>query len=153
MIFVELGRQLPGQLSYFVSGAACYYYVDWVRKCGPWLGAAGLVVLILPLTGPLRTIVEPAALAALVASLAVGVRYMGNFGRHGDLSYGVYIIHFPVIQTLASFGVFDANPYGALVLAVAIVLAAAFASWHWVERPFLKKSSHYVVVERATSPT
>jgi peptidoglycan/LPS O-acetylase OafA/YrhL len=152
-IFVELGRQLPGQLSYFVSGAACYHYVDWVRKRGPWLGVAGFVLLLLPLTGPLRTVVEPAALAALVASLAVGVRYIGNFGRYGDLSYGVYIIHFPVIQTLASIGVFDRNPYMGLGLAAAIVLAAAFASWNWIEKPFLKKSSHYVVVERAAAQT
>jgi peptidoglycan/LPS O-acetylase OafA/YrhL len=28
-----------------------------------------------------------------------------------------------------------------------IVLAAAYASWHLVEKPFLRKSSHYVVAE------
>ncbi len=148
-LYLELGRQLPGQLSYFVAGAVCYWYVDWVRARGWWLGAAGLILLLVPMSGAVRAAIEPAALAVLVASAAVGIRYLGNFGRHGDLSYGAYIIHFPVIQTLASFGVFDANPYLALALVIVIVLAAAFASWHWVEKPFLKKSSHYVLVERA----
>jgi len=83
----------------------------------------------------------------LVSYLAVGMRFLGNFGRYGDFSYGIYIIHFPVLQTLIGFGLFEANAYLALGVATLLVVGLAFASWHLVEKPFLRKSSHYVVAE------
>jgi peptidoglycan/LPS O-acetylase OafA/YrhL len=149
-LFLQLARQVPGQLSYFVAGAACYYYLRAVRRWWLPLAMLGTVLLVAPLPQAMNTIVEPAALGLFVVYLAVGAHYVGNFGRYGDLSYGVYIIHFPVIQTLVALGVFQGNPYLAVALAATIVLVGAFASWHIVEKPFLRKSSHYVV---ATEPT
>jgi len=34
-LYVQLGRQLPGQLSYFLAGAACYYFLDSFRRHWP----------------------------------------------------------------------------------------------------------------------
>jgi peptidoglycan/LPS O-acetylase OafA/YrhL len=149
-LFLQLARQVPGQLSYFVAGAACYYYHAIVRRWWLPLAALGVVLLVAPLPRVADAIIEPAALGIFVAYLAVGARYVGNFGRYGDLSYGVYIIHFPVLQTLIALGVFQGNAYLAVALAAMIVLAGAFASWHLVEKPFLRKSSHYVVATTAT---
>jgi len=145
--YTLLQRQLPGQLAYFMAGALGYYYSDHVAA-RPWLAVAGLagyvVIAIVPGAGPL---IEPAALGALVVYAAVGFRYLGNFGRHGDFSYGIYIIHFPVIQTLVAYGVFERNPFAALAAAIAIVLLLSAASWHLVEKRWLRKSSHYVLAE------
>jgi peptidoglycan/LPS O-acetylase OafA/YrhL len=149
-LFLQLARQLPGQLSYFIAGAVCYYYLAFLKRWWMALAAIALALLVVPLPRLVETVVEPAALGILVVYLAVGARYVGNFGRYGDLSYGVYIIHFPVLQTLIALGVFQGNPYLAVALAAALVLAAAFVSWHLVEKPFLKKSSHYVVATAAT---
>ena len=90
----------------------------------------------------------PAAFGAIVVYVAVGMRHLGNFGKYGDLSYGIYIFHFPVIQWLVSIGLYRESPFGALAATIAIVLALAFASWHLVEKPFLRKTSHYVVAEK-----
>jgi peptidoglycan/LPS O-acetylase OafA/YrhL len=146
-LFVQLQRQLPGQLAYFMAGALGYYYADRLRE-RPWVVAAAAAAYALTAVVPaLSPWLEPAALGALVVYAAVGLRYLGNFGRHGDFSYGIYIIHFPVIQTLVAYGAFERSPYGALAAAVAIVLALSAASWHLVEKPFLRKSSHYVLAE------
>jgi peptidoglycan/LPS O-acetylase OafA/YrhL len=51
------------------------------------------------------------------------------------------------VQTLVSYGWFEASPYGALLLATLLVITGAFISWHLVEKPFLRKSSHYVIAE------
>lgn len=152
-LYVQLGRQLPGQLAYFVAGAWGYYFFERVRRRWAILAPAALLALLLPLPRPIALALDPAALGILVVYLAMGFQWLGNFGRHGDLSYGIYIIHFPILQTLVSLGAFKAAPYGALVLAAALVLGGAYASWHLIEKPFLRRTSHYVVAERATEST
>ena len=148
-LLARLSYQLPGSLGYFASGALCYYYLAALQKRRAWvatLGALGLVVAgIFPDT---QIIVEPAAIALVVTFLALGVPPLGNFARHGDMSYGVYILHVPVLQTLIAIGIFTHNPYGGLALAIALILALAFACWHLVEKPFLQRSSHYVLASR-----
>jgi peptidoglycan/LPS O-acetylase OafA/YrhL len=76
------------------------------------------------------------------------MRHLVNFGNHGDLSYGIHILHFPVIQWRVSIGLDREGPFGALAPAVIAVLALASASRHRVEKPFLRKRSHEVVMER-----
>jgi peptidoglycan/LPS O-acetylase OafA/YrhL len=146
-LYVQLGRQLPGQLCYFLAGAACYYFRDTFARYGRQCFPVALAILLLPLPNAIQTVLEPAALGVFITYLAIGARYLGNFGYYGDLSYGIYIIHFPVLQTLIALGVFEGNPYLAVALATVIVLGTAYASWHLVEKPFLRKSSHYVVAE------
>lgn len=139
-----LARQLPGQLAFFLGGAVFHYYEAPLRKWFLPGAVASLLFLVLkpPLVMPL---LEPICLAFVVLYFAIGLTSLGNFGRFGDFSYGIYIIHFPVVQTLVWLGLFDSNALGALGIAVALILFAAFLSWHLVERPFLRTSSHYVL--------
>lgn len=146
-LYLLLGRQLPGQLSFFIAGAAGYYFLDAAKRHLWVLAPVALLVLLTPLPRPVALALEPAALGLAVVYLALGVRYLGNFGRYGDLSYGIYILHFPIVQILVSRGWFDASPYGALLLAALLVVSGAFVSWHLIEKPFLRKSSHYVVAQ------
>ena len=151
-LFARLAYQLPGQLGYFAAGALCYYHLPALRRHWTPAVALGVVGLLVGNAWPvLKFGIEPAALALVVVFLAFGVRHLGNFARYGDLSYGVYIIHVPVLQTLVAAGLFERSPFGALTLAIALVLALAFASWHLVEKPFLQRSSHYVVANRGAS--
>ena len=144
---LQLQNQLPGQLAYFVSGAAGYYYGPmlarrWAALAAGSVAAFGLMWAV-P-SEPVSAILEPAAIAGLVLWAALGIRHLGNFGRFGDFSYGVYIIHCPVIQTLVHLGLFRQNPWAAFGVAVVLVLGLAVLCWHFVEKPFLKKTSHYV---------
>ena len=149
-LYAKLAYQLPGQLGYFAAGALCYCHLPALQKHWPAaavLGGAGLIVARHALALPL--VIEPAALALLVVYLALGLRYLGNFARFGDFSYGIYIIHVPVLQTLVAYGVFAENALRGLALAIALVLALALACWHLVEKPFLRRASHYVIASRA----
>lgn len=143
-----LAHQLPGQLSFFMSGALLYYKEPSIRR---WLPvAAPASVALLALHHPLiDATLRPFLLGITVIYFAIGFPYLGNFGRFGDFSYGIYIIHFPVLQWLVSQGWFGVAPLGTLLVACAVILALAIVSWHLVERPFLLRSSHYV---RAASP-
>jgi peptidoglycan/LPS O-acetylase OafA/YrhL len=148
-IYLVLQRQLPGQLGFFLAGAACYYYADAIATRWRWIVPAAAIALVAgQYWWPLAVLALPAAIGALVVYVALGIRHLGNFGKYGDLSYGIYILHFPVIQWLVSIGLYRESPFGALAVTIVVVLALAFASWHLVEKPFLRKTSHYVVAEQ-----
>lgn len=141
-LYVELARQLPGQLTYFMAGAALYYYLPWFeRHVAPIVGFAALIFLI-RLYFPV-TAFEPIALAALVTCFSL-YGYLGNFSKYGDFSYGVYIIHFPVIQLFLHFGISKDQPLLFLLLVVLTTLLGAALMWHFVEKRFLLRNNHYV---------
>jgi peptidoglycan/LPS O-acetylase OafA/YrhL len=149
-LLTQLQRQLPGQLCYFVAGGVGYYFADalatrW-RLIAP-IALAGYVGVALLGSLLVEILLKPALLAALVVYVAVGARYPGNFGRFGDFSYGIYIVHFPLLQVMVGAGLFRADPWLGLAVATVAVLALAALSWHLVEKPFLRKSSHYVLAE------
>jgi peptidoglycan/LPS O-acetylase OafA/YrhL len=141
--YVELQRQLPGQLAFFIAGAAGYYYFQYLAKYGVLL--AGLALLMFASQAWLPwVVVEPVALAIIVIYFACIFPCLGNFGKYGDFSYGMYIVHFPVLQLLVSLGMFKNSPWLTFGLASVLVLTVAFLFWHLIEKRFLRKSSHYL---------
>jgi peptidoglycan/LPS O-acetylase OafA/YrhL len=148
-MYLELQRQLPGQLTFFITGASAYYFFPLFKHYAGLLVGLSIIAFMLRPYLP-WSLVEPAALGTLVIFFACAVPYLGNFGKYGDLSYGIYIIHFPLLQTLISYGGFSKYPWTTLFFATTGVIALAFMSWHFVEKPFLRKSSHYVVVEKSS---
>lgn len=150
-IFSTLAHQLPGQLSFFMTGALLYHKEDALRR---WLLPGAVVSIILLVVGAagIDSVLRPVLLGLTVIYFAIGFPYAGNFGRFGDFSYGIYIIHFPVLQWLVSQGSFQASPFATLLLACVAILGAAFVSWRYVERPFLFRSSHYVEATKILHP-
>lgn len=150
--FLELGRQLPGQMSYFVAGAAIYYNFDRFRAHLTSCAAVGLILffcsaLFLPF------LLRPAGVALIVMSVAFGP-YMGRFGRSGDFSYGIYIVHFPILQALIATGLPRYSLTAFLLIAVLAVLTTAALLWHLVEKRFLRRDSHYRMDQKPhTAPT
>ena len=145
-LWLQLQRQLPGQLGYFLVGAALYWLDG--RLQGRWgaLVAAALLMLVsmaLAANPYLTTLLEPIAVGILVIFVATALPFLGNFARFGDLSYGIYIIHFPVVQAMVAAGLFAQSYWGAVAGAVTLVAALSALSWHAVERPSLRPRSHY----------
>lgn len=140
-LLAAFARQLPGQVSFFITGVALWLArdrIDWGQA-----GGAGFVLLavsfLLPGGEPLRAL----GLGAVSLWLATGVKVRLNAAKWGDLSYGLYILHFPVIQTIAAAGAFAASPWLAAAGAVAASIALALGMWWAVERPFLRADSAY----------
>lgn len=141
-IYLELGRQLPGQLSYFMSGAFFYYFLSFFERWVCYFLFLAVPVLVANMISPLP-LLEPFALATVVVFLGL-FAYVGNFGKYGDFSYGVYILHFPVIQLILHLGWFRGNPWYFLAMVVFITISGAMVMWHLVEKQFLLRSSHYI---------
>jgi len=142
-IFVELQRQLPGQLTYFLSGAALYFFFDkFVQNSGTFVSVALLIYGIEYYF--VVEVLKPLALAVIVIYCACIAKHLGNFGKYGDISYGVYIYHFVILQIFVALGLFGNYPLVTLFTVIFIVLTLSFLSWHIIEKPFLSKSSHYI---------
>jgi len=139
--FLELGRQLPGQMTYFVAGAAIYYHFDRLGGRPIAMIAAGLALYLL--SGlVLAPLFRPVAVALMVMGMAFGP-YLGRFGRHGDFSYGIYIVHFPILQLLVALAVPAWSVTGFVLTGVTTALLCAVLMWHLVETRFLRRDSHY----------
>lgn len=138
----ELARQLPGQLRYFLAGAAFAWYPGLLarHRLPAALLAVGLILLDDRLTA--LAILEPIALGVLVMALARGP-VLPSPARFGDFSYGVYIVHFPVIQLAVHLGLAAAGGPVFLLATMAATLLGGVVSWHLVEKRFLRRDSHY----------
>lgn len=144
--YLELGRQLPGQLSYFMAGAFFYYFLPLFERRAGWFVAIAVAILLVDVVSP-QSPLEPFALATVVVFFGL-FSYRGNFGKYGDFSYGVYIVHFPIIQLLLNGGRFAERPWEFLASVVALTALGGVAMWHLVEKRFLARGSHYVAVAK-----
>ena len=140
-LLVGLSRQLPGQMSFFVTGIA-FHMIQLDTRRLQLAGLAGLGVFVLSLLTPLAEPLRAVGLGALTIYLGTGVARTVDAARFGDLSYGLYIVHFPIIQTVIALGLFASPLIGVAVSAVAS-LAASLLLWHLVERPALRTDSAY----------
>ena len=140
----QLSRQLPGQMMFFAAGMALWELQDRLRPHA-WLclligGAALAAAAFVPGLEALRVL----GLSGLVVGVAFTPGPALNAARWGDISYGVYIVHFPIVQALIAFGVFaQFGLWGGVAVSAVLVFAASFILWWWVEKPALRQDSHY----------
>ncbi len=77
-------------------------------------------------------------IGVIVLYIAYSFKFLNNFGKYGDFTYGIYIFHFPIIRTFTTLGLFkDYNPYVMAVVCMMVVIAVGVSSWHFYEKKFL----------------
>lgn len=134
-----LSHQFPGFISYFISGIAMYYYFEFFFKYKNILIVLGLALFFADNIVGIE-LFRPIGLAIIVFYIAYSFRFLNNFGKNGDISYGIYIYHYPLIMLVADQGLFRTmNPYWVALAVVIVVLALSYASWHLLEKPILSK--------------
>lgn len=145
--YKKLMVQFPSQLSYFLAGGAIYYYRNFFEKYIKHFLTCAVILLFFN-SGYISYIIEPTILAIIVIFLVL-FNYLGNAGKYGDFSYGIYICHFPIIQICVSLNLFYDQPWLFFILVVLLSVLAGFFMWHIVEKRFLSKRSHYVLTTKS----
>ncbi|MDC0596914.1 acyltransferase [Candidatus Pseudothioglobus singularis] len=146
----QLSWQFPGQLPYFALGSLLGFFT--IKKFSTIIILLISFIYYIFLRNELdeiyieliNMIIIPLFIITIanIKSLSIGI------GRYGDLSYGLYLFHFPTIQILEHFDLYSAYPYLSLLTSIVLTLGLAFFSWHFIEKIVLKNSSHYI---KATS--
>jgi peptidoglycan/LPS O-acetylase OafA/YrhL len=123
--------------AYFLCGILMYVFKDRImlNQRLAW-GALALYVL-----GSLT----PAAYIFSLISLPYIVIYgalrpttrLKNFGKHGDISYGMYIYAFPIQQAVVAKN-HAIGPWELMLVAVPLIIIASALSWHLIEKRALR---------------
>ena len=140
-IYYKMELQFPTQLLYFCAGILLLLYFDQLKKHFRLIFYTTLVFYLVDhwLTAGNLDVIW---ISGVVFTFGFW-RYFGNFSKHGDFSYGVYIVHWPILQTLIYLGLARLNSAVFLLVSVCCIGCASFLMWHLVESRFLKTSSHY----------
>ncbi len=121
--------------SAFGLGALAWLYRAQVPLSWLWTVVLLMAAFVLRDTpaAPVLSIVASGYMALMVG---YAVPCLRAYHRVGDLSYGVYIYHWPIGSLLFAF-VSDIRPLELTAATLVLSLVAASASWHFVERPAL----------------
>lgn len=133
---LSLKFQLPGQLHYFGLGVALFALAQG-RIGRPAFAAIVLLTLALLLAAAqVREAIQAAVLVGIIGG-GTALPALPDTQGGRDLSYGIYLAHFPIIQLLLAAAGADLPLL--LYLSAVVVLAIAYAqfSWHLVEKPSL----------------
>lgn len=150
LFIVHKGRSLPSQyliilqlMPAFFIGNLAYLHRKWLFNIDPAVPWALLVLVMLstnlPYLGPLINQNE----ASQVAFQAFVVVWVGMAGfkavsfRFPDISYGLYIYHWPILGYLFYRGIASTGTEMTLWLTICL-LATCLASWYLVEKPALR---------------
>jgi len=140
-IYSQLEVQFPAQLAYFAAGILLLLYFDKLKTHFLAISCITGCLYLLDhfFTGGILDIVWISGLVFVFGFW----RHFGNFSKYGDFSYGVYIVHWPILQTMICFGLTKLPPAVFFLLSVSCVALASILMWHLVESRFLASSSHY----------
>lgn len=131
---------------YFSVGMTYYIYAEKIRLSG----YAFLVSVIgLALLGWFWDFNIPFVIfgSYIIFFIAFQKKYVARwYEKIGDLSYGIYIMAFPIQQILLDlmghpteyYKTMTMDPYINMVVTLIIVLPLSYLSWHFIESPCLK---------------
>jgi peptidoglycan/LPS O-acetylase OafA/YrhL len=138
-VYVGIGDNTLRMLMLFMIGASIFLYADRVPMRA-WLAATAAAVFLgsVVLLDNYRT-VGAVPLAYLLVYAAAGLPW--TLRLRTDISYGVYIYHWPVEQLLM-LTVLSRLPTPAfVVVSLVLVIPVALASWYGVERRALRRKN------------
>ena len=135
-IYEFMKRQFPGQMMYFCSGIIILAYFPIFRKYMRYLFPVSLF-LLLGREYLLLSIFEPIALASIIITVAYGFKWLHVFNRMGNFSYGIFLIHFPIIQIFIHYGLDRYSLILTLALTTILSTGLGMLSWKYIEKPCL----------------
>lgn len=137
-VYDILGRQVFGQLCYFYSGVLVYYWYDVLMR-HRWLVLAVALLCYLSVNVfdyGLGLMLRPLGLSVMIIILSMTGRWGVWEAKYENVSYNMYLIHWPLIQLAVIFGLPSICGYEltfAIVLASLVLLSVA--SVFCIERP------------------
>lgn len=133
---------------YFLSGQILLLHFDvfskWVKTLLPiaiLLHIPLYTAHALPYITPLCHALQPICFPIALIGLAYIMKPLNVFRKLPNITYGLYLYHFPVIQVLIHYGIVDYSIGISLLLAFLITGILATLSWFLIEKPLTRTSN------------
>lgn len=131
--------------TYFISGMSillffdlfCHYQRFFLLFC--IISECLLYTIDIPYITSMLHSIEPVTFAGLIIGFAYNVAPLNFFRKFDNITYGLYLYHFPVIQTLILFGFMEYGFTECLVVTFIISAILASISWYVIEKPLMNK--------------
>lgn len=122
---------------YFFVGIAACHWRDRI-PAHPLLFALALVLSCFMLSQ--QGLVYLAAIPVTYCIVYAGMLRLPRIPllQNGDYSYGIYLLHFPVLQSLAHLLPGLHEWWMLWLVAAPLVILLSAVSWHWIEKPCLQ---------------
>lgn len=139
---IQLARQLPGAMTFFIAGYVLHRYGSQLalaaRQRPLWaLAVVALLALadmFLPSDYGAR-LVNLAVLMLLIYAIAF---YLPPLVMRYDISYGIYLMHFPLFVTVRHLNLMPNQPESAFMLGCALVVMLSFFATVIIEEPAIR---------------
>lgn len=146
-IYEILARQLIGQLVFFYSGIFIYTYYERLRRNllkTIIIASAILIALrLIPYMHACQEYIYPFALSVAVIAFSLIPKDLGKMIDGGNnISYEIYLCHFPVMQLLAWWRTEEKiGMWATFACALALTVAAAVITYLCVGNLYMKRKS------------
>ncbi len=143
-IYFLLRKQFVGQMSYFYSAGAILIFFRHFYKYRLWILPFSLIICLLKDISYFYFL-EPIAFSSLIIGSVYSLRFLNGFKKLGNISYGIFLVHFPIVQLLVYFRVHEYNYWGALLLCFVCSIFLAILSWNYIEKPFIQGRKLFIL--------
>ena len=75
-----------------------------------------------------------------LTTVAYGFKWLHVFNRMGNFSYGIFLIHFPIIQIFIHYGLDQYSFILTLALTTILSTGLGMLSWKYIEKPLFISS-------------
>ena len=139
-IYHTINNSSPTTMIYFFSGTTLLLYFNWFCKHIKWTFSCCLIYVIVTLIFDysLFYYLEPLAFSGVIVGIAYFCKPLNILRKYDNISYGLYLYHFPVIQVLVQYRLHQYNIYITFILTILITVILAIISWYLLEKPMLK---------------
>lgn len=141
-LYHSINTSSPTTIIYFFSGTTILLYFDWFCKHIKWIFPFCLVYMIITffLDYSFLYYIEPLIFSAIIVAIAYFCKPLNFLQKYDNISYGLYLYHFPVIQVLVQYKLHLYNIYLTFMVTLLITVLIAIASWYIIEKPMLKRN-------------
>ncbi len=137
----RIAKQLPGALAFFTVGIIFFTNFKFFKKWKHYFILPCLILFVLEHFVWHTQLLKPVVYGFMVFYFAYSIKFLNNFGKYGDLTYGVYIYHFPLIQVFVHLGYFkNYNPWLVAVILSLLLIIISAMSWHFLELKYLSEN-------------
>ena len=126
---------------YFFTGTAVLFCFDWICQHIKLLFPAtiGVILMTYYVDNNILFFFEPIVFSMLIIEIAYFCKPLNFLQGHDNISYGLYLYHYPVVQVLVQYRMHEYNIYLTFLLTMLLTVALALVSWYVIEKPLLRK--------------